>query len=190
MMNPRVAERYAKALITLAVEQNQLENVYYDTSRVLNFCRESREFILFLRSPIIKPSQKNKTITLISEGRGRSENNLVIMFVKLLVNKGRGPILPEILQAVEDEYNKIKQIFKVKLTTAVPVSDEVKEAIVKKIKDNTRLENIILNHVIDDSIIGGFKLELGDLLVDGSVEKDLKDIKKQFLNNEYLFNLR
>ena len=189
-MNPRVAERYAKALITLAVEQNQLEDVYYDASRILTFCRESREFMLFLKSPIIKPSQKNKTITLISEGRGRSENKLVITFVKLLVNKGRGSILPEILQAVEDEYNKIKQIFKIKLTTAVPVSDEVKEVIVKKIKDNTRLENIILNHVIDDSIIGGFKLELGDLLVDGSVQKDLKDIKKQFLNNEYLFNLR
>jgi F-type H+-transporting ATPase subunit delta len=190
MMNPRAAERYAKALIGLAVEQNQLEDVYDDTSRILNFCRSSREFVLFLKSPIIKPSEKNKTITLISEGRGKSKNKLAITFIKLLVNKGRESILPEILQAVEDEYNKIKQIFKIKLTTAVPVSEDTKNAIIKKIKDNTRLENIIINHVIDDSIIGGFKLELGDLLVDGSVLKDLKDIKKQFLNNEYLFNLR
>jgi len=189
-MNPRVAGRYAKALVELAIEQNQLEEVYEDTSRILNFCRVSREFVLFLKSPIINPSQKNKTITLITEGRGKSKNQLAITFIKLLVNKGRESLLPEILQAVEEEYYRIKQIFKIKLTTAVPVSEEVKNEIIEKIKSKTRLVNIMIDHVIDESIIGGFKLELRDLLVDGSVRKDLKDIKKQFLNNEYLFNLR
>lgn len=91
---------------------------------------------------------------------------------------------------VENCYNEINKIHKIKFTTAVAISDDIKNAIIAKIKADKQLDKIVLDHVIDASIIGGFKLELGHVQVDGSIEKDLKDIKRQFMKNEYLFSLK
>ena len=72
----------------------------------------------------------------------------------------------------------------------MPISQELKDAIVAKIKTDPELQNIELKAYVEESLIGGFKLELGDLLVDASIAHDLHDIKKQFLSNEYIHKLR
>lgn len=187
-MNPRVAARYAKALVDLGVEKNQLEAVYKDSQLIQSICKSNREFLMLVRSPVVKPGKKNAILATILDGK---ITVITSSFIKLLVNKGRESVLPEILTEVENYYNRINKIFKVKFTTAVEVSDSIKSAITSKLKDSrAAADSIVLDHVIDESIIGGFKLELGDLLIDGSVDKDLKDIKRQFFKNEYIFNIR
>ena len=69
-------------------------------------------------------------------------------------------------------------------------SEELKNSIVNKVKATSNIANIELESVVDDSLIGGFVLQTGDLLVDASIIRDLKDIKKQFLNNDYIHRLR
>ena len=112
------------------------------------------------------------------------------MFVRLLVKKNREKYLPEIASAFIEQYNKLNNIHKVLLTTAAPVSEELQTMIVSKIKEDKQLENIELEVALDESLIGGFKLKLGDILVDASISRDLQDIKRQFLNNDYLRKLR
>ncbi|MBL0136796.1 MAG: ATP synthase F1 subunit delta [Chitinophagaceae bacterium] len=188
MTNPRVAARYAKALVDLGVEKNQLEAVYKDSQLIQSICKSNREFLTLIKSPVVKPYKKNAILSAILDGK---VTVITSSFIKLLVNKGRESVLPEILTEVEAYYNRINKIFKVKFTTAVEISDAIKADIISKIKDHrAAADSIVLDHVIDENIIGGFKLELGDLLIDGSVEKDLKDIKRQFFKNEYIFNIR
>jgi F-type H+-transporting ATPase subunit delta len=78
----------------------------------------------------------------------------------------------------------------VKLTTAAPVSDELKESIVNQIKSQTDLKNIELTAEVDDKLIGGFILQIGDKEVDASIAYDLNIIRKQFLNNDFIYKIR
>lgn len=187
MNNPRLAGRYAKSLVDLAVEQNQLEAVYADVKWLQAVFKSNADFAAVLRSPIIKPGKKEKIIESVVSGK---LGQLTLAFIRLLVRKGRELNLPEIVQAFIEQYNKIKGIHQVKITTAVAISDTLKDSIVAKVKSTTELTNIELETAVKEELIGGFVLELEGNIVDASVLRDLKDIKKQFMDNQYIQRLR
>ena len=187
MNNPRLAARYAKSLLDLAVEQNKLEEVYADMKFLLSVCDSNPDFVSILKSPVIATHKKEKIIESITQGR---VSEITLLFIRLLMRKTRESNLPQIVKAFIEQYNRLKNIHPVKITTAVPISQELKDAIVAKIKMDPELQNIELKEYVQDSLIGGFKLELGDILVDATISHDLHDIKKQFLSNEYIHKLR
>lgn len=187
MPNPRLAGRYAKSLIDLATEKGQLEAVHADMQYIQALCKGSREFLALLRSPVIKADQKESIIKAITTGK---VNELTAAFNQLLVKKGREGDLPEIATAFVEQYNVIKGIHIVTLTTAVPVSDELKHSIEQKVKSEKGLGKVQLETRTNESLIGGFVLEFDNNLVDASILRDLKDIKKQFLDNQYIHKLR
>ena len=183
MPNPRLATRYAKSLVDLATEKGQLEAVYADMKYLQAVCKASKEFVALLKSPIIKNDQKNSIVTAVTKGK---VSELTSAFNILLVKKGRESDLPEIAFAFIDLYNEIKGIHRVKLKTAVAVSDEVKKSIEEKVKTAQNLGTIELETVVDAKLIGGFVLEFSNKLVDASILRDLKDIKKQFSQNLFV----
>lgn len=187
MNNPRLAGRYAKSLLDLAIEQKQLDAVYGDMKFLLSVTNSNRDFVSILKSPVIASDKKEKIIESITTGR---VSEITTLFIRLLMRKTRESNLPEIGKAFIEQYNKLKNIHPVKITTAVPMSKELKEALIAKIKANPDLQNIELQALVQDELIGGFKLEMGDQLVDASISHDLHNIKKQFLSNEYIHRLR
>lgn len=187
MNNPRLAGRYAKSLIDLSVERNELETVYNDMKYLQAVIKVSRPFHNLLLSPVIPISAKDKAITAVTTGK---ISKLTAAFNALLISKGRENVLPQIVEAFIDQYNEIKGIHKIKLTTAVPVSEELKTAIKNKIMRDTPIKNIELEAVVKEELIGGFILEYNNNLVDGSVRRDLRDVKKQFDENIFVQKLR
>ncbi|MEO8711302.1 MAG: ATP synthase F1 subunit delta [Parafilimonas sp.] len=188
MPNLRLATRYAKSLIDLSVERDQLETVYNDMRFMQQVTKMSREFVNLLRSPIVNADKKRAVIDAITKNR---ISQITDVFIKLLITKGRESNMPEIIAAFIDQYNKIKGIHKVKLTTATSIGDDLKNAIIFKLKNEAKLENVELDTKVDDKLIGGFVLEFNNNLVDASVLRDLKDISKQFKErNVFVQNIR
>jgi F-type H+-transporting ATPase subunit delta len=187
MTNPRLATRYAKSIIDLAIEQKQLDTVYGDMKFILRICKSNPDFLAVLRSPIIKPTSKGKIIESITKER---VSILTSSFIKLLVTKTRETNLPEIAAAFVDQYNVINNIHKVKITTAVQMGDALQNTILSKVKEGYSTGNIDLETAVNESLIGGFILEAAGKSLDASVLRDLKDVKKQFLNNDYLHKIR
>jgi F-type H+-transporting ATPase subunit delta len=187
MPNPRLAGRYAKSLIGLAIEKNQLEQVYNDMLFLQAATKQSREFVSLIKSPVIKADKKIAILDAVTAGR---VSELTTAFNRLLINKGREAGLPEIITAFIEQYKAHKGIHTVKLTTAMPVSPAVESAIIEKVKSETALQNVEMETAVDASLIGGFVLELGDTLVDASVAYDLKKIKSQFMKNDFIYNIR
>ena len=62
--------------------------------------------------------------------------------------------------------------------------------IIHKIKAESGVQNIELETGVDHTLVGGFTLQMADTYVDASILRDLNDIKKQFLNNEYIHQIR
>ncbi len=186
MQNPRLATRYAKSLLDLSVEQNQLEAVYADIKMLKTINKSNPDFVALLRSPIITSDKKDKILEAVIGGK---VSQITMLFVRLLTAKKRESNLPEIVSAFLDQYNILKNIQTVKLTTATPISDELKNSIIAKVKtaDSSAIE---VETAVEEELIGGFKLEVGGTLIDATILHDLNDIKKQFLNNEYIHNIR
>jgi len=187
MHNPRLAGRYAKSLIDLAREKDQLETVYQDMLLLQGICKSSRPFVNLLKSPVIKADKKAQILNEITKDK---VSLLTASFNNLMVTKGREEALPEIIEAFINMYNDIRGIFKVKLTTAQPVSEELKQSIVNRFIATTAMQNIELEAVVKEELIGGFMLEFNNNLIDASVLRDLRDIKKQFMENMYEHKIR
>jgi len=187
MPNPRLAARYAKSLIDLSLEKGQLEPVYQDMQWLQAACKGSRDFLNLLRSPVIKADTKRKVLEAATAGK---LSELTTGFIRLLVSKGRESNLPEIAAAAIELYKQYKNIYTVQLTTAAPVDDAVRAAIVEQVKKSAGVQHIELEEKVNPDIIGGFVLQLGDKLVDASIAYDLRAIAKQFDNNDFIYKIR
>jgi len=187
MLNPRLANRYAKSILDLAIEKGQLEQVYADMQWLQSVCKSNKDVVKFLRSPIIKGDKKTKILAAITAG---NVGEMTTLLTNLLIKKGRESFLPEIATAFVGLYKQHKGIHPVKLTTAVPVSDELKNEIIAHMQESSDMHNIELETVVDPKLIGGFVLQAGDKLVDGSVLYDLQTIARQFENNDFIYKVR
>ncbi len=187
MPNPRLAGRYAKSLIDLSIERDELETVFADMQWLQAVCKSSREFVAVLNSPVITSDKKERILGAVTSG---NVTELTTSFNRLLIKKHREIHLPEIVNAFISQYKAYKKIYIVKLTTASPVSEEVKEQIIARVKKTSTMENIELETYVDKNLIGGFVLQTGDKLVDASIAYDLKQITRQFENNDFIYKLR
>ena len=187
MNNPRLAGRYAKSLLGLAIEQNNLDAVYTDIRSLESIAKTNPDFTRLLSSPVIGADKKGKIIAAVLSDK---VSPLTSAFLQLLVRKTRESNLNEIVKAFLEQYNELKQIHHVKVTTAAPMSDELKDAIVKKVKSDTGVENIELETLVEEELIGGFKLEMRGNLVDTSILRDLRDVRRQFADNIYVHKIR
>ncbi len=185
--NPRLAARYAKAILDLSIEKGQLEDVYKDMLFLEATSRSSREFVNFLHSPVIKPDKKGKILDAILGGK---ISPLTTAFIKLLLHKERETYLPEIAPAFVDQYKTYKGIRTVKLTTAVAVDEGIKKAILEKVQNGQNGQQIELDTAVREELIGGFILEVGGRMVDASVAHELNNIRKQFQNNDFIYKIR
>src|SRR5689334_542858 len=186
MLNPRLAARYAKSIVDLAVEKNQLEQVYNDMLFLQAICKSNRDFVILLKSPVVKPDKKKTILTSITNGK---VNAITATFCNLLIQKAREYYLPEIITSFIDQYKGLKQIYTIHLTTAGPISDDLKKQIIGKIQDKTVMKNIDLKIKVNEDLIGGFVLEMGGNLVDASIAYDLHKIKTQFMNNDFIYKI-
>jgi len=186
MQNPRLANRYAKSLIDLAVAKNELEAVHGDMLLLQSITRSNADVVALLRSPIIKADKKIKIMGAILDGK---ISGITSAFIRLVTLKGRESVLAEITGEFEKQYNALKGIVRVKLTSAAPLDAQLLNLIREKV-ETSAARKVELETAVDPELIGGFVLETGNELFDASVLRDLKDIKKQFLKNIYVSEIR
>ena len=183
MENPRLAARYAKSLLDLAVEKNSLEETLSDVRLLDSICKVSSEFEMMLRSPVISGEKKIQVINAVVKD---AMHPLANGFIRLLMTKGREQNLAEIARAFIAQYNELKNIKTVKLTTAVAMDDKMKSAVVAKVSSYMPSSTIALETAVNEHLIGGFVLEVEDQLFDASVKKKLNDIKSSIVDYSYV----
>jgi F-type H+-transporting ATPase subunit delta len=179
----RVAGRYAKSIIDLAVEQGKLETIVSDM-QVLNNAAKNRDLYLMLKSPIINADKKESIMTEIF---GKGFDQMTMAFIKICITKGREDILPEIATEFLAEHKRMQGITTVKITTATPLSVEALEEIKAKLTGSATTAKIVdIETAVNPDLIGGYVVEYGDKLYDASVAAKLAELKKQFSGNEYV----
>ena len=179
----RISIRYAKSLIDLAQEKNQLEQVYEDFSTIKTAVTQNRDFEMMLKSPVIKADVKHKVIAKVFGGK---VCEMTQKFLDLLVSKGRESYLAEVANAFVAQYNDIKKITHVKFITPVAVDKSVIEKLNADLKNDKTVGNIELESVVDESLLGGFVLEYNNKQYDASVATKLADLKRKIVDLSYV----
>ena len=171
-----VASRYAKSLIDLAQEQNNLEAINNDMNFFLHTLKANPQLKAVLGNPIISQSKKVQILADIFSGK---VDKLSISFFNIMVNKGRGEVLYATAQGFNNQYNIIKHITKATVVSATALSEANKSKLLDEVKAAVGGE-VILDAKTDPSLIGGFVLTVGDKQVDTSIANSLKKLKKDF----------
>ncbi|MDH5610717.1 MAG: ATP synthase F1 subunit delta [Cyclobacteriaceae bacterium] len=176
MSATRIASRYAKPLLELALERNILDQVKQDMLSFTQLCKENREFAAMLRSPIIKHFKKAEILTSIFKGK---VSDITLTTFTLITRKNRETVLPEIAEEFLRMYNVNQGFQEAIVTTSFPLDNELKAAFEKVIHELSG-KKPLLKEVVKPGIIGGFILMMGDRQIDESVSGKLRELKLRF----------
>ncbi len=177
----KAASRYGKALLSFAIEQNQLETVKKDIDVWLKLLNDSREFRAFVDSQVIQEEKKVVIYKKLFEGM---ISELTLKFFILVAKNHRSTIIPFICEAFVREYKDYKKIFTIQVTSAVPLDEKIKDEMVKLLLTGEANEIEIIEKV-DPSLIGGFILRTTDAQLDASVATKLAELKRDLHHSAY-----
>ncbi len=175
----RAAIRYAKALLELATANGQEKAVLGDMEDVLGTLANSKELRLLLQSPVVKGEDKKAILTEVFKSANTHTSELIAI---LVANKRS-----ELLSAVAEKYNALYKssqgVQTAQVTSAVPLTKALENKVLAKVKELTGSSNVSIENKIDEGIIGGFILRVGDLQYNASIANQLTKLKREFSNS-------
>ncbi|GEQ84829.1 ATP synthase subunit delta [Patiriisocius marinistellae] len=175
-MSNRAAIRYAKAVLDQANEANIGSVVFGDMKSVQDTLAGSKELRNVLASPIIKGEDKEKSLIKIFE----SNSDVTKGLIQILTANKRINLLGDVASSYINLYNEAQGVKVAKVTTAVALSPELETKVLAKVKEMTGSDQVTIENTIDESIIGGFILRVGDLQYNASIANQLGNLKREF----------
>lgn len=164
-----VERQYARALFSLALEKEAVESTYQDLTDFINALDDQAK--LFFLHPKIEIANKHQVIQIVGK------NSLVINFLKVLLDNSRFELLPAIATEYQELINEMNETVEV----MVYAKNELSATNIKKIKkklQNKLLKNVVIKQTINESIIGGFKIEYQGQVIDETINSSLNMLKK------------
>lgn len=169
-----IAGRYAKSLMETSVEKNNLDTIYNDMKGIKETL-SNKDISMLLKSPIISPDKKMNVLTSIYNGK---VDGLTLNFLQLLVRKGRESYLAQMCDAFISQYREKNNIASAKVITATKLTEEKLNSI--KASLNLQASSFEIEEEVDESLIGGFIIVMGDKRYDASVKHKLNKLRKSF----------
>ena len=172
----QVAAVYAKALLGAAEKAGTTESMVEELDSLVDEVLDNfPDFEITIGSPRLAPSEKSQLLDRVLAGRA-SESLLV--FLKVVCQHERLDCLRQIRREVRRQYNESCNRVEVKVTTAKELSDDLRQKIVDRIRQRLQCEVELASH-IDESLIGGLVVRVGDTVVDGSIRNQLIQMRGQ-----------
>ena len=178
MEGARAAIRYAKALLSLASDQTAAEVVNNDMKLIVNTLAESKDLSEALQSPVIPSSIKKSTLLEVF----KNSNKTTLSLIDTLVTNNRIDILGHVASKYNQLFDESKGIEIATVTTVVELSADLKKEVLAKAKALTG-KDVEVENIIDESILGGFILRIGDVQYNASVANQLNKLKREFTLN-------
>ena len=123
MKSTKVATRYAKSLLELAIEQDKIDSILGDMNFLLTTNSETRDFESLIASPIVNTDKK---IEIFEKVFSQFED-VTMSFVKLITKNRRESHLPAIAQSFSDQVKEFKGIVPMTITSAAPLDSSTRE---------------------------------------------------------------
>lgn len=179
MNESKITVRYAKALFALAKEENAFEAMKNDMELLYQCIHDLPELQYVMSSPVIKVKDK---IRLFEETFKTSFAPQTLSFIRLVLERRREEYLAGISRYFLSLLKSQQGIQTAELITAIPLNEALRKSILNFIekKFKTKVE---LHEDVDEKLIGGFILRVGDQQIDASISNKLAHIKSTLTNS-------
>ena len=172
-----IVSAYAESLFRLASAEEVVERVEEELHEIERLYSDNPEMKEFINNPRVKAEGKKDALV---ELLGDKLSRITLNHMHLLIDQERGRMLPK----VAEEFYRLAGEARAKVTaeviTAVPISDGTREQLGETLKKLTK-KDVYLRARVDESILGGAVVRVGDKVLDGSVRSKLNQLKKQML---------
>lgn len=172
----KVASRYAKSLLDLVNENGKLEQSKADIELIAEVIRSNSELKAVLSNPIVKIDKKQNILKSLFAGKVGEE---VLSFLDIMVRKGRGELIYATALEFVREYDELKCIVHAEVVSASLMSTANLEALKAKIAAQINAQ-VVLTNTVDESLIGGFVVTVGDRQIDTSIAGRLDSLERHF----------
>ena len=170
-----VSKVYGDAYVSVVSEKNNLIDALEEIKLLKNILLENDEIIELLDSPKLGDEEKTAFI------KGIFENHISVDslgFLLTVIEKKRQAELLPIVDYVIDCIKELLLIGKATITTALELDDAKKERIVDELLKTSHYKSLEVEYVVDNSIIGGIVIRIGDRVVDSSVKTRIEKMRK------------
>ena len=171
-----VSKTYGDALFELSLEEKKEDILFEEAKAFLEVIRNDDELVRFMKHPKIVKEEKIKTGKNIFDGRFSKE---FAGFLLVLIQKDRFAEVEKTLEYFIGRMKEYKKIGVAYISTATVLSDVQKEKIGARLLEITDFETFEMNYTVDESLLGGMVIRVGDRVVDTSIRNKLKSLSQQ-----------
>ncbi len=176
---PLIEKRYAEALINLSVQMKEIDTFEQDFQSIVDIFNDQEDFRFFLLSPEISTEVKKGALKEVFDGNVKPE---LLNFLMLVLDKGRIKFLPGIFEEFVSLADKEKNVLSMTIISTSPLSEDQIKIIKDKYREIYNASSVKATLEIDDGILGGIKIKIGDEVVDGSIKGRLDALRNMILS--------
>ena len=174
-----VSKTYGDALFAVALEESRMDEFFEAAKAVADILRTNEDFGKLMNHPKIMKEDKVK---IVEETFGKKIPAEMVGIMVLMVTKGRANEMLPVLDYFVDLVKEEKKIGKADVTTAVELTKVQKENVEKKLLETTNYESFEMNYAVDESLIGGMIIRIGDRVVDSSIKTKISNLSRELRN--------
>ena len=171
----RAARRYAGALFNIAVERNEADDVARNLADVTAVTSQSPELMSVLHHPRVTRERKKEILAQVFHNQVRPDFEHLLL---MLVEKDRASIIPNVATEFARMLDEHRKEVDAQAVSAVPLTDEQKARLEAQLLAATGYK-VRLQTRVDESILGGLIVRVGDKLIDASVASQLSQIRNK-----------
>lgn len=179
-MYEHLDRRYALALYEVAEEKGKVEEYLSNLREIVNLMKSNEELKQMIRHPQISTSMRKRTFIKLFKGRIDEE---LLSFLLLLIEKDRILYVEEKLNEMENIHLEKNNTMIATVKTVVKLQEEEKHDLEEKLKSKYN-KKVLLREEIDEDIIGGVYICVGNEIIDGTIKAKIDEMKYRILNRK------
>lgn len=173
--NVLIAQRYSQALSDFAQEGKLgYDKINTDLVNIKETLEHSAELKELLTNPLISADDKKEVINQIFSGE---VERLILNFLKVLIDKNRFDAFDEIVTSFSENLDKVNNISRIEVVSAITLPEDAKNRLIEKLSYKLG-KQVIINNTVDEDIIAGLVIKIGDNIIDTSLRHKLDDLEK------------
>ncbi|MDK2800163.1 MAG: F-type H+-transporting ATPase subunit delta [Clostridiales bacterium] len=173
-----ISKRYAQALLLIAQEKDALTAYEQQLKECSCIIQSNKAIYEILSNPENSHAIK---VNLLNRLFGNSVSKDILNLLKLLIDKKRLNLLNDILMAYKEGVHAFVKSLDVNIISAFPLTSDEMDRIKSKLKEKYNVSEVNLIPIIDESLIGGFKLVIGNQVIDQSIKGMMHTLKNQII---------
>lgn len=173
-----ISSTYADALFDLAIEMNKTEDWQKQIEMVKGILEENPDFEKLMTHPQVL---KEERLTLASEAFDNKIDPEIVGLIRIIIEKDRYLEMNSIFDTFINRVKEHEGIGICYVSTAKELNESQKEAVVNKLLETTEYKAMEMHYDIDESLIGGMVIRIGDRVVDSSIRTKLEGLTRQLM---------